>query len=195
MGMLSPAGVARVSAALQAQVDAGRVAGLVALIARRGRVAYLECFGQADREAGLPMRPDTIVRIYSMTKPVTTVATLMLVEEGRLGLDDPLARYLPCFAGVRVFLREPASGFETVPAAPPPTIRHLLSHTAGLVHLDPTGSPMERLLSEPGCDGGRTTRQHTLAAWVLRVAELPLALQPLARRLGPGGGGGVGDAP
>ncbi|HET9382780.1 MAG TPA: serine hydrolase domain-containing protein, partial [Streptomyces sp.] len=112
-------------------VDEGRMPGFLVAVARSGRVAHLTTHGSRDLAAGLPVEPDTLWRIYSMTKPVTAVAALLLMEEGRLSLDDPLERHLPVFADARVY--ESGSGKEvrTRPAAGPVLLRHLMTHTAG----------------------------------------------------------------
>ena len=95
--------LARVDAWREAQVRDGRLAGATTLVMRRGRVAHLGCSGLADIARGVPMAPDSILRIYSMTKPLTSVAIMMLYEEGRFQLDDPVTRFLPCFRDMRVF--------------------------------------------------------------------------------------------
>jgi CubicO group peptidase (beta-lactamase class C family) len=89
---------------MQAEVDAGRKTGIVTLIARRGRVAHLKAFGMAERESNTAMRADSLFRLYSMTKPVTSVALLMLYEEGKFQLSDPLEKYIPEFKDVQVFV-------------------------------------------------------------------------------------------
>ncbi|MCZ9339558.1 beta-lactamase family protein, partial [Streptomyces sp. TRM76130] len=106
--------------------------GFLVAVARGGRVAHVTTYGRRDVAAGLPVEADTLFRIYSMTKPVTTVAALMLVEEGRLSLDDPVARYLPAFAEPRVYAGGEAPDVTTRPAAGPVLVRHLMTHTAGL---------------------------------------------------------------
>ncbi|GHI03056.1 serine hydrolase [Streptomyces cellostaticus] len=113
-------------------VDEGRLPGCLVAVARGGRVAHLTTHGHRDLAAGLPVEADTLWRLYSMTKPVTAVAVLHLVEEDRLSLDDPVDRYIPAFANPRVY--ESGSGDEvrTRPADGPILIRHLLTHTAGL---------------------------------------------------------------
>jgi hypothetical protein len=95
--------LARLDAAMQAEVDAGRKAGIVTLIARRGQIVHLKAFGMAERESRTPMRTDSLFRLYSMTKPITSVALLMLYEEGKFQLSDPLEKYIPAFKDVQVF--------------------------------------------------------------------------------------------
>ena len=101
---------------------------------RDDRLAWLETFGWRDVECGQPVEPDTIYRVYSMTKPITTVAALMLYEEGRFQLDDPVAKFIPAFAGTRVFASGDAESFTTVPLARPITVHDLMVHTSGLTY-------------------------------------------------------------
>ena len=128
---LSAERLARLDAAMQAEVDAGRKAGIVALIARRGRVAHFKAFGMADREANMPMRDDSLFRLYSMTKPITSVALLMLYEEGKFQLSDPLEKYIPAFKGVQVLAGMDGERMRLEPARRPPTIHDVFRHTAG----------------------------------------------------------------
>src|SRR3984885_6171420 len=128
---LSTAGLARLGRVMQDEVQRGRVPGAVALIARRGQLAYYESFGQRDPVSGAPMALDSIFRIYSMTKPIVSVAVMMLWEEGRFLLDDPIGKYLPELRDVKVAtLRD--GELEQVPTARKITIQDLLRHTSGL---------------------------------------------------------------
>ncbi|MEU0220766.1 serine hydrolase domain-containing protein, partial [Streptomyces sp. NPDC006265] len=108
-------------------VDEGRLPGFLVSVARGGRVAHLATHGRRDIAAGLPVEPDTLWRVYSMTKPVTAVAALMLVEEGRLSLDDPVADHLPAFADPRVYVGGAGADVETRPADGPILVRHLMT--------------------------------------------------------------------
>lgn len=166
--------LARIPRVMRGYVDRGEAAGIVTLIARRGAVAHLSAVGCRDIERGEPMTDEAICRVYSMTKPVTSVAALMLYEEGAFQLDDPLADYIPAFRDTPVFVRETAGGIETVPQERPLTVRHLMTHTAGLVYPNAAGGPVERLAAE--ADLGRAG--EPLADKVARVAALPLAFQP-----------------
>jgi len=116
---------------MQEQVEDEKLAGAVALVARHGKIVYLQAVGQQDREAVLPMSTDTIFRIASMTKPITSVAVLMLYDEGLIGLDDPVSKYIPEFAQPKV-LRPGQT--QAVPAQREITVRHLLTHTSGLTY-------------------------------------------------------------
>ena len=119
---------------LAAQVGPGRIPGLVAMVVDRKQTLYLNAFGQQDVAGNKPMRTDTIFRIASMTKPVTAIAALMLIDEGKLGLDDPASKYLPDFADRPVMTDfNPADrSYRTRPARTPVTVRHLATHTSGL---------------------------------------------------------------
>lgn len=164
----------RVTRVMQGFVDRGEAAGIVTLIARRGAIAHLSAVGCRDLERGEPMSDEVICRIYSMTKPVTTVAALMLYEEGAFQLDDPLADYIPAFRDTPVLVAETPRGIETTPQERPLTVRHLMTHTAGLVYPNAAGDPVERLAAEADLD----RPGETLADKVERVAALPLAFQP-----------------
>lgn len=169
----------RIDAVLRGLVESGQVVGVSALVWQDGREAYFGAFGHADREDGRPMRRDTLVQIYSMTKPVTGVALMQLYEQGRFGLDDPVARYLPEFAGVRVHAGTDANG-QPILVAPqrPPTIRDLLRHTAALATAESPGLPGERYRQ-----AGLDRLDITLEEKVRRLAGVPLAYQPGTRWL------------
>ena len=127
-----PARLDRVDRHFRRYVDDGRLPGWLITVSRRGRLAHVSSYGSRDVEAGLPVETDTLWRIYSMTKPVTSVAAMMLYEEGRLALTDPVATFIPSFADVRVYTGGPDLRPVTVPATEPVRIWHLLTHTAGL---------------------------------------------------------------
>lgn len=169
----APDRLARIDTALQRYVDQKTLAGVTVVIARDGKAAYEHSAGMADREAARPMRPDTLARFYSMTKPVTAVAVMMLVEEGRLRLTDRLADYLPEFADPRVLVGE---GPETEKAARPILVHHLLTHTSGLTYGGGlfAQTPVGKLY-----DAAQVQRpDRTLAEFSTLIASLPLAVQP-----------------
>ena len=169
---LSSSRLAEATAALQARIDASDIAGVVAAAARHGRVVYFEALGQRDREAGDPMARDDLFRVYSMTRPVTSTAVMMLWEEGRFGLDDPIAQYLPQFADQRVFA-DPAAPdpARTRPRAGDITVRHLLTHTSGL------GSRHHPVYRAEGV----RLRSITLSRMVDNAARVPLFEDPGTR--------------
>src|SRR5882762_7314078 len=130
------AGSAALDTSLRGAVERKDVPGVVALIANRERVLYQGAFGVADVATGRPLTSDALFRIASMTKPVTSVALMQLVEQGRIGLDDPAEKYLPELVGLKVIESfDPATGaYQVRPAAKPPTVKHFLTHTSGLAY-------------------------------------------------------------
>ena len=114
----SPARLERVTSYVQSAIDQGQYAGAVTLIARRGRIVQLQALGHRDVARSGPIRPDSIFQIYSMTKPITSVAALLLMEEGRLLLDDPVSRFIPQFASMQVLEGDNAASARLRPAAP-----------------------------------------------------------------------------
>jgi CubicO group peptidase (beta-lactamase class C family) len=171
--------LARIDAALREHVEGGRLAGAVGLLARRGRIVWFEAFGARDREAGSPMPRDAIFRIASMSKPITSVAVMLLVEQGRLLLSDPVSRYLPELGGLPVAVetrdgpgKEPR--IETVPAQREMTVQDLLRHTAGLTYGYFGDSWVDRRYRELGILGG----DRSLAETVEKLGKVPLKHQP-----------------
>ncbi|MFI2203392.1 serine hydrolase domain-containing protein [Streptomyces sp. NPDC020192] len=158
-------------------VDEGRLPGCLLSVARGGRVAHLTTYGRRDAAAGLPVEPDTLWRIYSMTKPVTAVAVLLLVEKGRLGLDDPLERHLPAFANPRVYASGSDAEPHTRPAAGPILIRHLLTHTAGLTFGFYHHHPVDALYRASGLEYS-VPPGADLAETVEVYARMPLQFDP-----------------
>ena len=174
-GFSSPR-LARLHTAMQRYVDDRKLPGLVTLVARRHQVVHLETFGLADVEAGEPMRADTLFRIYSMTKPITSVAVLMLVEEGLLRLTDPISAYIPAFKDVKVLY--PGTEFRTVEPARPITILDLLTHTAGLSYGYGGNDTLDQLYRERVFEPAAANPEITLQMCVEAAAGLPLAFQP-----------------
>ncbi|GAB2713505.1 serine hydrolase domain-containing protein [Streptomyces bullii] len=163
---------------LARHVDEGRLPGFLVSLARGGRVAHLTTHGLRDVAAGLPVGTDTLWRIYSMTKPVTAVAALMLVEEGRLSLDDPVDRHLPAFAEPRVYVS--GSGPEdlvTRSAAGPIRVRHLMTHTAGLTFGFYHTHPVDALYRAAGLESSVPPGKD-LAETIEVYAGLPLQFDP-----------------
>ncbi|MFF4250257.1 serine hydrolase domain-containing protein [Streptomyces sp. NPDC001663] len=158
-------------------VDEGRLPGFLVAVARGGRVAHLTTHGMRDVAAGQPVEADTLWRIYSMTKPVTSVAALMLVEEGRLSLDDPVAAHLPAFADPQVYESGSGAGIRTRPAVQPLLIRHLLTHTAGLTFAFYHSHPVDALYREAGLESAVLPGSN-LAETVDVYASLPLQFEP-----------------
>ena len=170
----------RIEAHFRRYVDDGLLPGWSLVVSRRGRVAHIATHGMRDVEAGLPVESDTLVRIYSMTKPVTTVAALMLYEEGRFELNDPIARWLPAFADTRVYAGGPASKPVTVPATEPIRVRHLLTHTAGLSYGFHHVHPVDEMYRAAGFEWAAPPGVD-LAGVCDVWAGLPLMFQPGSR--------------
>jgi len=178
---LSSERLERLRTVMRRYVEERRIGGVVTFIARNGRVAHHEAFGMADVEAGAPMRRDTIVRIASMTKAVTSVAAMMLVEEGRLGLADPVSRYIPAFKATTVVVPPPPGAVAGTPVSAVPakreiTIRDLLTHTAGISYGD---GPAQAQWKAAGIQGWYfADRPEGVAAVVERMPALPFDAQP-----------------
>lgn len=182
----------RIPKVMQGLVDRGNLSGALTLIARHGRVVHLATTGKMDIEASRPMQADAIFRLYSMTKPVTVVAVLMLLEEGHLLLEDPVANWLPEFANMKVFVRSDGNkvgstdlgvgstdfGVEVTGLQRPITIRHLLTHSAGLSYGFETGHPVDKLYRQANLPGGGN---EPLAEKISRLCKMPLVSQPGVR--------------
>jgi CubicO group peptidase (beta-lactamase class C family) len=173
---MSSARLARIDGWMQRWVDEGKLPGMSVLVARRGQVVYEAVRGHADIALARPMQRDTIVRIYSMTKPLTSVAIMMLYEEGRFQLDDPISHFLPYFKHMRVFAGGARGKMETVPAAREITFRDLLTHTSGLTYGFMAATLVDAEYRAQGIDF--QTAQTTLGALVEHAASLPLLAQP-----------------
>ena len=162
--------LARLTKITQEHVEAGRLPGAVILIARQGKIAYFESFGHRDRDRGLAMTPDALFRIYSMTKPITSVAAMMLQEEGRFQIYDPVSRYLPELAKLKV-------GSEGADAPREITIQDLLRHTSGFTYGNRGETPVHRMYRDAKI--GR--RDDTNAELVAKLGKLPLLYAPGTR--------------
>jgi CubicO group peptidase (beta-lactamase class C family) len=167
----------RVDSHFRRYVDDGRLAGWTIAFARRGRVAHLSHYGLADIEAQRPVADDTMWRIYSMTKPITSVAALMLVERGALELTDPVSRYIPAFADARVYVSGSAAKPGTVAATEPVRVWHLLTHTAGLTYGWHHAHAVDEMYRAKGFEFG-APRGMDLAGACEVWAGLPLLFQP-----------------
>jgi CubicO group peptidase (beta-lactamase class C family) len=158
-------------------VDDGRLPGWQVMVSRQGKVAHLSSYGFADREASKPVEADTIFRIYSMTKPVTSVAAMMLWEQGAFELSDPISKWLPEFSDMRVYVGGPAARPSTVPATEPIRVWHLLTHTAGLTYGFHRVHVTDEIYRNAGFEFGNP-KGFDLAQCVQAWAELPLAFNP-----------------
>lgn len=195
---LSQERLERISGIIQKDVDSGELAGAAAMIIRNGQIGYYEHFGFADREKQVPMSEETIFRIYSMSKPITSVALMMLFEEGKFFLDDPVSKYIPELGGMRVVVdstdetgpsfnipdedptgtavpkKADASGIDTVPANRDMTIRDLLRHTAGLSYGFFGNTDVDKLYQKLGI----LMLDKDLKEMVGKVGTTPLLFQP-----------------
>ncbi len=184
----------RIHESIQRHVDAGEICGAVTVVARRGRVVHFQAHGLMDLASKKPMEKDAIFRLASMTKPITGVAVLMLVEEGKIRLNDPVSKFLPEFHDMKVaMLRERATGvaapsgtpaapdFYVVPANRETTIQDLLTHTSGLVSGGLGASQLSKIAPRGPAD--------TLASYVPKLATIPLDFQPGTQWAYSGGAG------
>jgi len=185
---LSPERLDRVGQALKAEIAKGKLLGAVALVARKGRVAYFESFGLLDKASGTPMANDAIFRIYSMTKPLVSVAAIMLMEDGRLVLTDAVSLHLPELTKLQVSVPKADSTFarvtyQMVPAEREITVQDLLRHTSGLAYGEITvNTPVKEAYAKAGTyqPSGLPfdARESTPAAQVTALSKAPLAHQP-----------------
>ncbi len=157
-------------------VEPGKIPGSIALVARRGQVCYLDIQGHRDLERGLPMTEDTILRIYSMTKPVTSLAMMTLHEQGLFSLDDPVHRFIPAWKDLRVWKAGSYPLFETVPAERPMTIRDLFMHTSGLTYDFLRASNIDYAYRK--LQVGNPKPGYTLQHMIDELAQLPLVFSP-----------------
>jgi CubicO group peptidase (beta-lactamase class C family) len=168
----------RVGGAMQKYIDQNLFAGVVVLVARQGQVAYLEKFGWQEIAAGKPMAFDTIFRIYSMTKPITSAAVMMLSEEGKIRLSDPLSRYVPAFKNPKVLQARNGCDFELVPARREILVHDLFTHTAGLSYgFDENSALDERYRKEFWAPNDQAPGL-SLEEMMAKLAKLPLAYHP-----------------
>jgi CubicO group peptidase (beta-lactamase class C family) len=174
---LCPDRLERIDGWMRRLVADGRLAGLSVAFLRGGKTAFFRAHGLADIARKKPFAADTIVRIYSMTKPLTSVAVMMLYEEGRFQLDDPVTRFLPEFGDMRVLTGGSRAKWDSEPARRPVTIRDLLTHTSGLTYGFMEATLVDALYRSSGVDFGEK-QEASLAEVVRRLSEMPLLAQP-----------------
>jgi CubicO group peptidase (beta-lactamase class C family) len=174
----SPQKLERIGEFFRNEIATGKIPGAVVLIQQHGKPVYLQSFGVRDVATGQPITPHTIFRLYSMTKPITSVAAMMLIDQGRLKLDDPLSKYIPSFAnpkvGVEKKLDNGESVLDLVPADRPITIKELMTHTSGITYGFYGTSLVRKAYQEHQIYAG----DPSTAEFAERIAELPLAEQP-----------------
>jgi CubicO group peptidase (beta-lactamase class C family) len=168
----------RITAVMQKHVDDGLLAGTVAMVAREGKVAYFQCVGMQDREKQIEMNPQTIFRIASMSKAITSVAVMMLYEEGKFQLKDPVSNFIPEFADTKVLASpgDPSAQDGLVPLKRPITIRNLLTHTSGLTYQ--WDNRVGAKYAEAGITHGLIQDEDLLADDMKKLAQMPLVHQP-----------------
>ena len=167
----------RIDGTFARYVDDGRLAGYLVTVSRHGKLAHVSSYGARDREEGLPVESDTLWRIFSMTKPITSVAAMMLYEEGALQLTDPVSKFIPSFADLRVYAGGSDQNPLTVPATEPMRVWHLLTHTSGLTYGFHRVHTVDAIYRAAGFDPG-APRGMDLAAACDGWASLPLLFEP-----------------
>jgi CubicO group peptidase (beta-lactamase class C family) len=172
--------LSRIDRHFERYVDDGRLPGWLAVISRRGKVAHIASYGHRDREADLPIERDTIFRIFSMTKPITSVAAMMLYEEGAFELKDPVHRFIPSFRNLQVYRSGSVNAPVLEPTTEPMRIWHLLTHTSGLSYGFHHLHPVDALYRKAGYEWG-APKGLDLAAVCDQWSELPLVFQPGSR--------------
>ena len=177
---LSSSRLARIGEHWQRYIDAGKLAGTLTLIARRGKVAYCEAQGHLETERRRPVAPDSVWRIYSMTKPITSVGLMMLYEQGRFQLNDPVSKFIPSWSNLGVYVSGNHPLFVTSTPARPMTIRDLFSHTSGLTYGFMERSNVDAAYRKLAV-ADRTRAGYTVADMIATLAELPLEFSPGAR--------------
>ena len=176
MARLNRTGLARLRGTLQSHIDRQRIPGAIAVVALGGHVELLEALGRQDPQAGTAMKDDAVFRIYSMTKPIVSLAALMLAEEGLLQLADPVSKYLPEFANQQVAVEE-GGEVRLQPSRRDATVHDLLRHTAGLTYEFRGSNAVQRQYEAADI----TNRSRTNAEFCKVLAAMPLADQPGAR--------------
>ena len=169
--------LSRVNKMMQGYIDDGKLASGLTMLARRGETFHFEPYGVLDLESGTPVERDTLFRIYSMTKPITSAAVMMLYEEGHFSLDDPVGKFIPELASMKVYDGMGETGMRLVDQQQPITIRHLLTHTSGLSYGFHQDSPIEQMYREANI----TDPDSTLQEMAEKLGKLPLVTQPGAK--------------
>ena len=175
---MSSARLGNVTRLIERYVDERKLPGAISLVARRGSIVHFETFGNMDDERQKPMRPDTIFRFYSMTKPIASVGLMMLYEEGRFQLDDPASKFIPELKDMQVFAGGTVDSYSVREPSRPMTVRDLLMHTSGLVSRD-TATPIGELYRQNGLKGSES--DGTLADMVAKLGRIPLQVDPGAQ--------------
>lgn len=170
---MSSAKLRDMQAAAEKMVDEGMIAGIVTAVARQGTLVHLSAYGQRDIDGGKAMEKDTIVRIYSMSKPITSVAAMMLYDAGKLKLDEPATTYIPELRGLKVYGRDAEGRPEYAQLDRPVIVRDLLRHTSGFTYGVFGDTPVDRMYRQNGILGNKDLKDM-----IERLAEIPLQYQP-----------------
>ena len=173
---MSSAGLRDMQAAAEKMVDEGKIAGIITAVARKGKLVQLSAYGQRDIDGGKPMEKDTIVRIYSMSKPITSVAAMMLYDAGKVKLDEPVTTYIGELRGLEVYGQDAEGRPEYADLDKPVTVRDLLRHTSGFTYGVFGDTPVDRMYRQNGILGNKDLQEM-----VQRLAEIPLQYQPGTR--------------
>ncbi len=172
--------LARLDRVLHRYVDSGKLPGVQTVVSRHGEIVHRDCYGHTDVEAGKPVEPDTIYRVYSMTKPITSVALMMLYEEGHFLLENPVSRWLPELGDLRVWTGGTADAPETRPLDAPLTVHHVLTHTSGLTYGFQYNHPVDELYRRQDL-GNFALPDFDLDECMRRLGSLPLQFEPGTR--------------
>lgn len=170
--------LAKIDAVMQGFVKDNQLPGMMTLVQRRGEIAQFGMYGMMDIEQSRPMEEDAIFRIYSMTKPIVSIALMMLVEEGRLSLGDPVAQYIPAFGKTKVYAGMTPFRMQLIEQETPMTVHHLMTHTSGLSYGWFLDHPAEEAYRQLNQANDFKTRDISLADYVEMIANLPLLYQP-----------------
>src|SRR5271168_1278895 len=166
--------LARLSSGMKELVDQGRLAGVVTMVSRHGKVVEFDAVGKRDIAANAPMQKDSIFRIYSMSKPITGVAMMILFEEGKWQLNDPVAKYVPEFAKLKVYGTDANNNVVLKDQTHPVTMRELMSHTGGFTYGFFSNTAVDKMQLEADV----LNPNNTLDEFIKRVSKLPLNAQP-----------------
>lgn len=179
-GAFYPERLARIDRVVQSYIDSNWIVGALCLVMKDGKPAYFKAFGMDNKAEGKPMRKDAIFRIASQTKAITSTAVMMLWEEGKFLLDDPISKYIPSFASPQLLdkFNEKDSSYTTVPAKREITVRDLLKHTSGLGYAQIGSKKMQAIYAKAGIQAGFSGRKQLLAEAVNKLGTLPLEYNP-----------------
>jgi CubicO group peptidase (beta-lactamase class C family) len=175
LGLSAPR-LVKIDLLTQKYIDDGKLPGSISMVARRGKIAHFEMQGNMDIEADKMVSEDSIFRIYSMTKPITSVALMMLYEDGHFQLDDPVSKFIPAFSDMQVYVSGSMEEYKTRPADREITFKDLLTHTSGLTYGFMRSSVVDALYRENGVE-----ESSTLAEMVEKLSKLPLLFSPGSR--------------